>query len=179
MIDRWSTTLLVRVKDRTDSKAVSRSDMEPHEHHVVCAVFSLEPGVLTYGVYTGFFRFVDTDWVDVIDARTSRYWKFRHCELTYRGLPCPSGFHLGYPEFVDDDEHRAALFDREPHALALFRDYVERFTLEFSLPFIREKAKLIEPGWVMCARCDDAWEAPSTQDEMLRCPKCLALQHRP
>lgn len=169
--------MLVRIVDRRGQDAPWRYGMAAGEMHVVCAMFSLEPGVLLYCLDSDKLLHREAEFFEVVDARLSRCWLFSH-EFHAQKVAQRNAYYWGYPEFVESHEHRATLFDGEREAVELYQTYVERLTLEFALPSIVEKARRIDAHWVMCARCDDAWQRPDSADEMLRCPKCGALQHR-
>ena len=170
--------MLVRTADRKGDLAPWRYGMVAGEMHVVCAMFSLEPGVLLYCLDSERLLHVEAHFFDVADGRLSRSWRFAH-EFTAGIAANCNAYYWGYPEFVASSDHRATLFNGERRAVDLYQNYLEQLTLEFALPFVREKARSIDVDWVLCARCDDAWQPLMNTNQMLRCPKCGTLQHRP
>jgi hypothetical protein len=50
--------------------------------------------------------------------------------------------------------------------------------LRLSDPNILEVAILADSNWVICSKCNDAWESNST-NAMVICPKCECLLHNP
>lgn len=145
------------------------------DKHVVCAMFSLEPGVLLYCLDAESLLHVPAELFQIIDARLSRFWCFSH-EFHRDTAAHRNSFYWGYPEFVSNSDHRADLFEGRRDAVALYEEYKERLALEFALPFIRHEATPLAGGWVMCAVCGDAWKPVDSTDEMVRCPKRGVLQ---
>lgn len=64
------------------------------------------------------------------DAQVPDGWRFRLHEGIHKSgtslWESPVIVSWGYPEWVIDDEHAPALFEREPTALRIFQDYVGR-----------------------------------------------------
>lgn len=152
--------------------------MKPTEQHVVCAMFSLEAGVLLYCLDRESLLHVPAELFRVVDARLSRHWLFSH-DFEPDSAVAKNQYYWGYPEFVHDANHRAALSDGERTATEVYQRYRDKLVVEFALPSIPLRATPLTNGWVMCASCSDAWQPAESADEMLRCPNCGALQHKP
>lgn len=56
--------------------------------------------------------------------------------------------------------------------------YVLEHYLCFPDPNILESAILINDGWLMCPKCNDAWESNSSKP-MVVCPNCECVFHNP
>lgn len=145
------------------------------ETHVVCAMFCILPQSVNYCINTGHLMVAPSGFFEVVDGRTPRNWYFEADGPN----DDDAAFHWGYKEFVTSNAHRAKLFDGDSDAVAIFNEFKNLCLLEYSIPNIAEVAKQLEDGWVMCAACCDAWQPVSLTDEMLRCPTCKLLQHRP
>jgi hypothetical protein len=115
----------------------------------------------------------------ILDGRMSRWWMFQQRLIKRFGeLRDVMQSVWGYKEYVQSDEHRIALIERQPAAVALFRSYRAAMDLEFPNPTITATPKRLEGDWFQCAMCLEAWATRSTYG-MLRCPACRAVQQNP
>ncbi|MCI5211035.1 MAG: hypothetical protein D3910_20125 [Candidatus Electrothrix sp. ATG2] len=105
---------------------------------------------------------------DVYDSRISKYWRYA-VSLNEKTKSIYS--RLVFPQWADDDFYYDRLVDNNKEDVDLFLAYKEKMILEFRLPYIDEHVKIIERKWVMCPKCDEAWEE-SSHNEMTRCPEC-------
>lgn len=169
--------MLIRSHENVRAKLLSKRELPDRSYLVVCAVFAFKEQTPMYVLDDSGVTIEPADGVEVHDARMSRYWRYA-CH--FRTNPHPLGYVmlLGFPEFLDDS-FRVRLFDREPQAEAVFDKYREMMLLEFALPGIERRAKNLEDGWIMCAKCCDAWQQSLTLDEMVRCGTCGEIQLRP
>lgn len=116
---------------------------------------------------------------EIVDPRLSRYWVFTMRESTLAAARATMEFVFGYPDYVCDREHALALVERQRDAVATFESVRQHMDLEHALPTVELKAQDLGGGWVLCARCSDAWQIENSINELARCPTCRTVQRLP
>jgi hypothetical protein len=110
---------------------------------------------------------------ELSDGSVSRYWRY--------------GVHsgdlgtvhvLGYREFADSLSHYEQIVEWAPRALGGYRRAKSLMDLEFPDPAITQLARSVEPGWLLCPECADAWACDSAA-AMVQCPKCHVVLRNP
>lgn len=107
----------------------------------------------------------------IADPRLSRLW------ILGGGPDCPPI--ISFPEWVNDLQYYNRLTDGDPDAMAVFANYKRLMDLEYALPSVAIAAQKAWDDWVLCGVCLEAWVPDNQVDEMLCCPKCRTVQHRP
>lgn len=110
----------------------------------------------------------------VIDRRLSRCWTLR----SGNGAAECSDFIITFDEWADDPSFYERLVDGEDEARGTFRRRKELMDLEFPSPSVSDSAENVEDDWLLCPKCDDAWES-KTKLGMVKCPKCRAVLLNP
>lgn len=155
-----------------------RSDfIEVGSHHVVYGLSMLIPGAMKLTLGRSSPYTYPLSLFEVIDARLSRYWVFSETKWAVPGGE-ETLYLWGFREEAESNAYRLALVEGDSKAIQVFDYWKGLMDLEFPLPFVDRVAKLLDPGWVMCEHCTEAWEHKS-QSPMLRCPNCGTLQHNP
>ncbi|QDV89349.1 hypothetical protein RAS2_04140 [Phycisphaerae bacterium RAS2] len=179
VIDRTErTTMLVQTIQNHSARALRDYGMLAGEFHVVCAMFCYPPQSPTYVLDSTRLLHVPVELFSVIDGQISRHWRFG-CDVKYKMRRAESVSFWGYSDFVNDNDHRAALFDGDPGAEAVFKKYCDLCTLEFRLAHVEHVAAWVNDNRVTCASCGKTWDCELDINQMVRCPLCTTLQHKP
>lgn len=116
---------------------------------------------------------------EVVDGRISKYWKYNFVRLNSQIRFARPITIFAFTEWaIDPYEYYYKLTDGDEKEVAIFEHYRGLMDLEFPIISISKKAEDLGRNWVMCPDCDETWEA-SSENGMLKCPKCLALIHNP
>jgi hypothetical protein len=144
-----------------------------------------------YGLYLGetvFYEILLTEYDDhtiefpsflfkVIDNRLSSFFALGSSErLKVQGSENREKVHfVTFPEWANDNTFFDKLIDGDKEVQAIFDRYKELIFLEYKHSSITEVVTKITGYLVQCPICSEAWELPSPNFEMCRCPNCKTV----
>lgn len=120
----------------------------------------------------------------VIDNRISRYWVFSNCHVLRVSMWSFPEWAEGWvcvnePDEYINDGFYGRLGDKNSKEVEIFFAYKEAMDIEFPINTIKEKGKIIDPDWLQCPFCYDAWNFNSASNAMVRCPYCKKIANNP
>jgi hypothetical protein len=119
-------------------------------------------------------RWYPEHFFSVEDQHLSKYWIFNFY-LDWQKIKSPL---LAFPEWANDIDFYAGLFDDNEEAWEILKKYLKLMDLEFPNPNITETAQIGDDQWLICPLCIDAWEN-QTIDALVVCSKCKTTLNNP
>ncbi len=115
----------------------------------------------------------------VVDDRLSRHWRYRYSPIRLHGIGSRSdAVLLANSEWARDPMFYERLVDGDNLAVSKFSRVKSLMDVEFRHPSVTVAAIRCEERWLICPKCNDAWEAEPLA-ELVRCPKCSSLLVNP
>jgi hypothetical protein len=170
-----SAAVLSRERGENEPRTRQQYPLVVGKDYVVYAVV-MSRGRILYLVQAEFREFpllVPCELFQVSDGSVSRYWRYgvHSGELGTVHV-------LGYQELADSPSHYEQIAEWAPGARGEYARAKALLDLEFPDPAITQVAESIEPGWLLCPECGDAWPCDSTAG-MVKCPKCHVVLRNP
>jgi len=146
------------------------------KHYVVYAM-TVYGGYIWYHIcdeaYSYFPRWNPSPLFEVANGHLSRFWVYN---FTKDGNWVK--VIISYPEWANDPYYFDQLTDGEEKEVEIFKKYKSLMDVEFPNPSIREAATVLDPTWLLCPLCIDAWESIA-KEGMVICPYCHHMLHNP
>ena len=156
--------------------------LTPHTIYVVYAVSIRGRNPWYYvadDTFSGYPLGYSAEFFELVDDRLSKFWRFRYAPSTVTSdANDTESVLVAPPQWVQDSTFYERLVDSDQAAAADFERVKALIELEFPHPSVHLTATDSGDDWLMCPKCNDAWETHS-RDGLVRCPSCSSLLLNP
>lgn len=113
---------------------------------------------------------------EITDGRLSQYWRYNNY---IDNDPSYNKIIFAIQEWaINPVVFYTKFVDRQKNEVEIFRKYKDLMDREYPNASIKDAALQIERDWLMCPKCDEAWESKSIL-ALVKCPKCFSLLNNP